>query len=112
MPDWFKDLVLREQWKICDWGCAEGQGVDELSKWLGVNSITGVDISEVAIGKAQASFSAQAFQSAVSRRPGRLRRHFFRRIRLNISTARFDVVARLAEHTKRFLVLLLPFSGI
>ncbi|REE22548.1 methyltransferase family protein [Paraburkholderia sp. BL27I4N3] len=109
MPDWFKDLVLREQLKICDWGCAEGQGVDELSKWLGVNSITGVDISEVAIGKAQASFphrrfKAQSFDNLDDYDV------IFSSNTLEHFDRPFDVVARLAEHTKRFLVLLLPFQ--
>ncbi|MFB9124231.1 methyltransferase domain-containing protein [Paraburkholderia dipogonis] len=109
MPDWFKDLVLREQWKICDWGCAEGQGVDELSKWLGVNSITGVDISEVAIGKAQASFPHRRFK-AQSLDDLDDYDVIFSSNTLEHFDSPFDVVARLAEHTKRFLVLLLPFQ--
>lgn len=109
MPDWLKDLVLREQCNICDWGCAEGQGVDELSKWLGVNSITGVDVSEVAIGKAQASFPNRRFKAQTLDQlddydvifSSNTLEHFDRP---------FDVVARLAAHTRRFLVLLLPFQ--
>lgn len=109
MPDWFKDLVLREQWKICDWGCAEGQGVDELSKWLGVDSITGVDISEVAIEKAQASFPHGCFKAQSL---DELDNYdvIFSSNTLEHFDRPFDVVARLAEHTRRFLVLLLPFQ--
>jgi hypothetical protein len=109
MPDWFKYLVLREQWTICDWGCAEGQGVDELSKWLGVNSITGVDISEVAIEKAQASFPRGRFKAQSL---DELDDYdvIFSSNTLEHFDNPFEVVALLAEHTKRFLVLLLPFQ--
>ncbi|WP_168789658.1 methyltransferase domain-containing protein [Paraburkholderia aromaticivorans] len=109
MPDWFKDLVLREQWSICDWGCAEGQGVDELSKWLGVNSITGVDISEVAIEKAQGSFPHRRFK-AQSLDDLDDYDVIFSSNTLEHFDSPFDVAARLAEHTKCFLVLLLPFQ--
>ncbi len=109
MPDWLKDLALREQWEICDWGCAEGQGVDELSKWLGVNTITGVDISEVAIGKAQASFPTRRFKAQAL---DDLDDYdvIFSSNTLEHFDNPFDVVTRLAKHTKRFLVLLLPFQ--
>lgn len=109
MPGWFKDQALREQWDICDWGCAEGQGVDELSKWLGLNSITGIDISEVAIGKAQASFPNRRFKAQAL---DDLDDYdvIFSSNTLEHFDHPFDVVARLAKHTKRFLVLLLPFQ--
>ena len=109
MPNWFKDLALREQWTICDWGCAEGQGVDELSKWLGVNSITGVDISDVAIEKARASFPHGRFK-AQSLDDLDDYDVIFSSNTLEHFDRPFDIVARLAEHTKRFLVLLLPFQ--
>ena len=41
---------------LVDWGCAEGDGTDELKRCFDPDSLTGVDFSEVAVDKAKSSY--------------------------------------------------------
>ncbi len=51
-PEWFIRNVKQEQYTFCDIGCALGNGVDIISKFLGIR-VTGIDFSEEAIKKAK-----------------------------------------------------------
>lgn len=109
MPKWLKDLIQQEKLQMCDWGCAEGQGVDELGKWIGTNSITGVDISEVAIEKARAAFPDAQFKAQSL---DQLDEYdvVFSSNTLEHFNRPFEVMEQLAQRAKRFLVVLLPFQ--
>lgn len=52
MPEWLVRDIRKYEYTICDMGCALGDGVDTLSKFLGVN-LDGADFSEVAIQSAR-----------------------------------------------------------
>ncbi|MBE0598083.1 MAG: methyltransferase domain-containing protein [Desulfuromonadales bacterium] len=64
LPAWFLDLVKKEKPSICDWGCAEGEGVDLLSSLLDGGEVTGVDFSPEAIARANRNFPDRNFQVA------------------------------------------------
>lgn len=109
MPGWLKDRILADNLSICDWGCAEGQGVDELSKWLGTTNITGVDISDVAIAKARQAFPQATFKAQDI---DQLDEYdvMFSSNTLEHFDRPFDVVQKLARKARRFLVFLVPFQ--
>lgn len=53
LPEWVKGLLVDGGLSICDWGCAEGEGVVELQKHFSKNSYYGIDFSKVAIETAR-----------------------------------------------------------
>ncbi|SAK76094.1 trans-aconitate 2-methyltransferase [Caballeronia hypogeia] len=109
MPAWLKEQIRQEELEVCDWGCAEGQGVDELGKWIGTTSITGVDISEVAIEKARAAFPEARFKT---QSVDQMEEYdiVFSSNTLEHFDRPFEVMANLAQRARRYLVVLLPFQ--
>ena len=57
LPQWFLNKVKEDKMSLVDWGCAEGDGTDELKRCFDSDSLTGVDFSEVAVDKARNSYS-------------------------------------------------------
>ena len=109
MPDWLKDRIVADELSICDWGCAEGQGVDELCKWLGTTRITGVDISDVAIAKARQAFPQASFEAQGLDQLGEYD-IIFSSNTLEHFDHPFEVVQKLATRARKYLVFLLPFQ--
>jgi len=110
-PDWLIDEIQAENLQICDWGCATGDGTDELSRQLGNVRIEGVDSSEGAIDVARRRYPAISFRSEnflVS--PSQLRYDIV--VTLNI-LPRFEhpweVASKLLLLTRRYFVAVVPF---
>ncbi|WP_057627292.1 glycosyltransferase [Stenotrophomonas terrae] len=61
LPSWLARVSRQRQLAWCDWGCALGDGTNELAQGLPGVQMTGVDFSEVAIVDANARFPGQHF---------------------------------------------------
>ncbi|HEX3026929.1 MAG TPA: methyltransferase domain-containing protein, partial [Clostridia bacterium] len=55
-PDWLKNDLNRNEWKIVDVGCAEGDGSAVLARNFPSCQVTGMDFSESAVKNAKARF--------------------------------------------------------
>lgn len=53
LPKWMDKLLNDGDMTICDWGCAEGDGVNELKKKYKNNDYYGVDFSKIAVETAK-----------------------------------------------------------
>lgn len=56
LPTWLATTIRHEQWSICDWGCAEGDGTKVLMETFARNRIEGVDFSRAAVETARARY--------------------------------------------------------
>lgn len=65
LPANVRNCLLTESLTVLDWGCAFGEGVDELSQAFPKTRVYGVDTSEEAIRIARRRFAAYEFQHAV-----------------------------------------------
>ena len=111
MPAWLLRDIRRESLGVCDWGCAEGDGVDVLASSLGVR-VTGVDFSESAINKARAYYPARNFVHCdylVSDNEDRFDIVFSSNTLEHFSLP-WDVLPKVARHAKKLVVLMVPFQ--
>ena len=63
MPEWLTATIRRERLEIVDWGCAEGDGVPLLEEAFPGSTVVGIDVSDVAIAKAEARYPNSRFES-------------------------------------------------
>lgn len=113
IPKWTKDSINSTDMSICDWGCAEGEGTEILSKFFNT-AVTGVDFSETAIKKAKdryphLNFSSENFLSSKIDTS-------FNVIFSSNTLEHFDdpwkVFESLSERATDYIILLLPFKEI
>lgn len=109
-PDWFVREIRRDSLSICDWGCAEGDGVDVLQSHLGV-TVTGIDFSPSAIEKARSYYPGRAFVCADYLSDQNLPRFdvFFSSNTLEHFDLPWQVFERISKHARKFVILLVPF---
>jgi glycosyltransferase involved in cell wall biosynthesis len=62
LPAWLRHAIRTEQWSLCDWGCALGDGTDLLHHLLRPASSVGIDISEQAVARARERYPNLDFQ--------------------------------------------------
>ena len=112
MPEWLRRSIRVEQWTICDWGCAEGDGTQVLAEGLG-SAVEGVDFSQSAIEKARSAYPEIPFRDTdwLSGQTDALDSYdvVFSSNTLEHFHTPWEVFSALAERARRFVVLLLPF---
>ena len=112
-PSWFNRLICRNSYSICDWGCAEGDGTDQLAQaWQG--QVTGIDFSENAISKAQyyypnCRFKAENWTEIESSEKFDV---IFSSNTLEHFSEPWQVARKLVARADKFIVLLVPFNEI
>lgn len=112
LPGWFKRLAVSQKLTFCDWGCAEGDGTDVLASFFGRDHLSGVDFSEKAVEKAQRHYGDLVFKAEDwLTANGTATRYdvVFSSNTLEHFQRPYDVLARIAEHADKFIVLLLPY---
>lgn len=63
LPEWFKNDIRSNEYSMCDWGCAEGDGTDIFSNSF-KKKVTGIDFSETAIQHASEKYLNSNFINA------------------------------------------------
>lgn len=108
-PDWLNHDIRENKLSLCDLGCAEGEGVQHLGELFPESAITGCDISEAALKRAQEQYP----------------KYDFIREDVNDFKTEYDIIfsSNTLEHfenadvlmkkiigkSKKYFVLLLPF---
>ncbi|WDZ57575.1 methyltransferase domain-containing protein [Paenibacillus polymyxa] len=110
MPDDLIEEIKREKYEICDVGCAEGDGVNVFSKFFDEAQMTGVDFSQEAIAKAKQAYPHIKFNCASIETLTEKFDVIFSSNTLEHFYQPFDMLEKLMEKTKRYVVLLLPFQ--
>lgn len=62
LPDAERRHLAESARSILDWGCAHGEGVDELARAFGADKVLGVDVAPAAVAEAKRRFPAYRFE--------------------------------------------------
>jgi flagellar motility protein MotE (MotC chaperone) len=62
-PEWFVGDVNAQGATFCDWGCAMGDGTKFMRDCLGLERVTGIDFSEIAIAEARKHYPEIEFDT-------------------------------------------------
>lgn len=115
LPRWLFRAIREQQLTVVDWGCAEGDGTDELAALIDARQLSGVDFSHTAIERASHRYPAIRFLQAnwLDDCPGtdaasswdivfssNTLEHFYQP---------FDVLKVLCTRARKALVLVLPY---
>ena len=121
IPAWLLREIRREKLSVVDWGCAEGDGTDALAESIDRSQLTGLDFSEVAISAARGRYKAINFQAknwldenieVGSDRSNSCFDVVFSSNTLEHFHAPYQVLERLAERSRKAIVLALPFREL
>ncbi|QSI75599.1 glycosyltransferase [Niveibacterium microcysteis] len=94
--------------RILDWGCALGQGVDELSRAFPSAVVMGLDVAELAVARASESYPSYQFASSPERLPSA--NAIFCSNCLEHFEAPIEVAHRIAGMAGEFLAILVPYA--
>lgn len=109
-PEWFIREIKSCQYTFCDMGCAMGNGVNALSKLLGIK-VTGMDFSEEAIKKAKEVFPQYEFRKEDVTNLSDDRRYdivFCSNVLEHFSNP-WDIAGNFTKISSHYIVLLVPF---
>ncbi len=110
LPRWLCDEIRHERLRVCDWGCAEGDGTGWLAQALGWD-VTGVDFSELAVAHARQRHPETPFlcENWLEHAP----REAFDVVVSSNTFEHFDcpweAFKVVAEQAKRYVLLLVPY---
>ncbi len=110
LPQWLHQHIQQRRLTVCDWGCALGEGTALLAGGLGT-TVTGVDFSATAIEKAKSLHPGLDFRCEdwLAHDLGDVYDVVFSSNTLEHFERPWRVFARLAQHARSHVVLLLPF---
>lgn len=110
MPQWLLRAIRGEGLRICDWGCALGDGADLLAQVLEA-PVTGVDFSPVAVEMARTRYQKPSFLAAdfLMDEGGDSYDVLFSSNTLEHFEHPWQVAETLLRRTKAALVLLVPY---
>lgn len=112
MPEWFVRDVRQHQYKICDMGCALGDGVDVLSTRLEIENVCGVDFSEEAVEIAQKRYPKYNYFVADLKeviKEFSCDIVFCSNVLEHMQNSQ-KILENFAKFAKRYLVILIPFK--
>lgn len=111
IPSWLTSLMRTQNLTMCDWGCAQGDGTQNLAKRLNLPGLVGVDFSSEAIEKATITYPEFTFlcDDFLTQSSSAGWDILFSSNTLEHFTAPWDVLNQISSKAKKFIVLLLPF---
>lgn len=109
-PEWFIRDIKMKQYSFCDMGCALGNGVDIISKFLGIK-VSGKDFSEEAIEMAKELYPNYEFEQEdiTNLRSDNQYDVIFCSNVLEHFSDPWKIAQNLANISMHYLVLLVPF---
>lgn len=115
MPAWLRSTANHENWSVCDWGCAQGDGTDVIANAFIRERVTGIDFAESAVAKARVAYPALRFE-AQDWIEGHGRQEKFDMVfssnTLEHFTEPFKVLVNLFQHAEHCVVLTLPYREL
>lgn len=115
MPPWLRSMANQQDWTVCDWGCAQGDGTDVLASHFARERVTGIDFAESAVEKARASYPGLRFEAQdwIAADGGDESFNIvFSSNTLEHFVDPFGVLAKLFEHAEQCVVLALPYREL
>jgi GT2 family glycosyltransferase len=111
IPAWLITLINSQNLTMCDWGCAQGDGTQNLAKRLNLPSLVGVDFSAEAIEKATAAYPQCTFvcDNFLSESKSEAWDVLFSSNTLEHFSSPWEVLSQISSKAKQFIILLLPF---
>ena len=109
-PEWFVRDIKLKQYTFCDIGCALGNGVDILSKFLGIRA-SGIDFSEEAIKIAKEMYPQYAFyrDDVTDLSEDKMYDIIYCSNVLEHFANPWDIANNISKISSHYLVLLFPF---
>ena len=102
--------IMKVQASLCDWGCAEGQATYAIKNAFPNLNVTGIDISESAIHTAKNLYDNCAFEAIDLFNTKKGYDVIFTSNVLEHFENPFEVIRKLLKHTKKMLIILVPFQ--
>lgn len=111
MPDWFVKDVCRNEYTICDLGCAEGDSIPILQSTFPTAKIVGEDFSDEAIIRAGKKYEEYFFKVSNMLQPEKedIYPVIFSSNTIEHFRNTHQVLKMLEKRTSNYLVLLIPF---
>ena len=114
LPEWIVEDIKKQHLSICDWGCAEGQGVKVYSEHFLDNEICGVDVSKSAIKNASIRFPDNEFivedwlagSTSVKQYDVVITSHVLEHFERPVEV----IIPRLLQFINKYLLILAPFE--
>jgi len=106
IPSDIKDEIFNDSMSICDFGCAEGDGLEIFKKMFSSSDITGVDISNQALKHARKKYTDINFTTKIDKEydliiSSNTLEHF---------SEPYQMLENLFKYSKKYIILLLPFK--
>jgi GT2 family glycosyltransferase/glycosyltransferase involved in cell wall biosynthesis/outer membrane murein-binding lipoprotein Lpp len=110
-PAWLTDQIKDQQLTMCDWGCAQGDGTQNLANRLQLPELVGVDFSPEAIAKARAAYPKHLFicDDFLGESSSPAWDVLFSSNTLEHFAEPWNVLDKVRTKAKKFIALLLPF---
>ncbi|RBC03504.1 glycosyltransferase [Pseudomonas sp. MWU12-2115] len=110
-PSWLTAQIKDQHLTMCDWGCAQGDGTQNLAKRLSLPDLVGVDFSSEAIAKASAAYPEYRFvcDDFLGESSDAAWDVLFSSNTLEHFASPWTVLEQIRARAKKFIVLLLPF---
>ncbi|MGL6242086.1 glycosyltransferase [Pseudomonas sp.] len=111
IPSWLTSLISEQNLTMCDWGCAQGDGTQNLAKRLNLPNLVGVDFSSEAIAKASAAYPECRFlcDDFFTESSSAVWDILFSSNTLEHFVSPWEVLKHISHKAEKFIVLLLPF---
>lgn len=115
LPSWLFRAIREQRLSVVDWGCAQGDGTDELAALIDASQLSGVDFSRTAVEQAGARYPAIRFiqanwlEAPPTEAPPETWDIVFSSNTLEHFHQPFDVLQVLCARARKALVLVLPY---
>ena len=116
LPAWLVREIKNKKLSVVDWGCAQGDGTNELVNYFEINQITGVDFSEIAIAAALGRYPKMSFVSENWLNEKISGVQIFDIVYSSNTLEHFhkpyDVLQKLSKRAKKAVILALPYQEL
>lgn len=116
LPDWLLGRMRSDSLTVCDWGCAQGDGTEVWSSYVGAGNLTGADLSPLAISTAACRYPSIRFICEDWLAEGNAKRESFDFVfSANILQhfhRPYDIARTLCHRARKALILMVPYCEV
>ena len=114
LPTWLLDVIKQHNLTMVDWGCAQGDGTEELVRYIPCEQITGVDFSKTAIEQANRRYPNIKFENEDWLASEIKERNIFDVVFSSNTLEHFhhpfEVLNVLCQHASKAIILAIPYN--